>query len=171
MHHKVQQTQQKQPIKRRDCPAVFNVCAVPPAVLCAILGLTIYQGQKVFECIQRGAIKVVKGLEGMFREERLMILILSNLEKRKLRCNYIALYSLLRRGSGEGGAQFFYLGTSDRTCGNIPKLHQERIRLDRRKHFFTDRVVKNQHISQRCGLCSNLSDFKGYLDNDINNMF
>lgn len=90
---------------------------------------------------------MVEGLEGMFCEEQLRTLSLSNLEKRKLRCNYLALYSFLRRGSGEGGAELFCLGTSDRTRGNIPKLHEERISLDRRKHFFTERVVKNQHTS------------------------
>lgn len=87
---------------------------------------------------------MVKGVEGRSCEEQLRTSSLSHLEKRKLRCNYIALFSLLRGESGEGGAELFYLGTSDRTHGNIPKLYQESIRLDGRKHFFTEKVVKNQ---------------------------
>lgn len=108
--------------RRGDCPAVFGVCAVSPAVLSALLGLTILKGWEVFKRIQRRATKVVKVVEGKSCEEQLRTLSLSNLEKRKLRCNYIALFSFLRGGSGEGGTELtelFYLGTSDTTHGNI----------------------------------------------------
>jgi len=50
--------------------------------------------------------------------------------------------SFLRRGHGEGGAELFSLGCSDRTGGNGSKMCQGRLRLHRRKHFFTERVVK-----------------------------
>ncbi|KAK4830125.1 hypothetical protein QYF61_008552 [Mycteria americana] len=98
---------------------------------------------QVLECIQRKATKLVKGLEGMSYEEWLRTLGLSNLEKRRLRGNLIALCSFLRRGHGEGGADLFSLGSSDRACGNSSKLHQGRFRLDIRKHFFTEREVKH----------------------------
>ncbi|KAK4811562.1 hypothetical protein QYF61_016021 [Mycteria americana] len=81
-------------------------------------------------------------LEGMSSEEWLRALGLSRLEKRRLMGNLIALCSFLRRGCGEGDAELFSWGSRDRTPGNGSKLHQGRFRLDMRKQFFTQRVVK-----------------------------
>ena len=77
---------------------------------------------KVLECIQKRATKLVQGLEGMSCEEQLRTLGLSSLEKRRLRDDLTGLHSFLRRGSGEGGADLFSLGSSDRTHGNGSKL-------------------------------------------------
>ena len=82
--------------------------------------------------------KAGERLEGMSCEEWRRTLGLSSLEKRRLRGDLIALYSFLRRGRGEGRAEFFALVPSDSTPGNGSQLHQGRFRLDIRKHFFTE---------------------------------
>jgi len=126
---------------------------------------------KVFACVQRKATKLVTGLEGMSCEEQLRTLGLSTLEKRRLRGNLMALYSSLRRGHGEGGADLFSLVPSDRTRGNGSKLHQGRFRLDIRKHFFTERVGKPWHRLPRDVVNTpSLSVFRRHLDNALHNM-
>ncbi|KAK4826122.1 hypothetical protein QYF61_005274 [Mycteria americana] len=126
---------------------------------------------KVLECIQRSATKLVKGLEGMYYEEQLRTLGLSSLEKRTLRGDLTTLYIFLRRGSGEGGADLFSLGSSDRMHGNGSKLCQGRFRLGIRKHFFTKRVVKPwNRLPREVVDAPSLSVFKRHLDNALSNM-
>ena len=81
------------------------------------------------------------------------------------------LCSFLRRGRGEGGAELFSLGSSDRTHGNGSKLHQGSFRLDSKKHLFTERVVKPwNRIPREVVDAPSPSVFKRLLDNALNNM-
>ena len=112
------------------------------------------------------------GLEGTSCEEWLRTLILPSSEKMSLRGDLIALHSFLKRGSGERGAKLLCLGFSDRTNGNGSKLHKRRFRLDIRKYFFTERVIKHWNRVPREVLnVPSLLVLKRYLDNALNNIF
>ena len=117
------------------------------------------------EKVQKRATKMITGLEHLPYEERLKHLGLFSLEKRRLRANVIETYKIMQGMSKVDRGKLFSLSQNTRTRGHTLKLRAGRVKTDKRKYFFTQRIVSLWNsLPQDVVMASGLDAFKRELD-------
>ena len=97
---------------------------------------------ELLEWVQKRATVMLRGLEHLSCEERLREWNLFSLEKWKLWGDFFATFQFVKRAHKQEGDWLFPWSDWDGTRANGLKLKEERLRLDVREKFFTQKVVK-----------------------------
>ena len=108
----------------------------------------------VLERVQRRAVRMIRGLEYLFYEDRLRELGLFSLEKRRLQGDLTVACQYLKGPAGKLGRDFLSGSAviGQRTGSNGFKPKEGRFTLDVGRKFFTQRVERPKHRPGWMGL-------------------
>jgi len=114
---------------------------------------------------------MIQGLEHLSYEERVREWGLFSLEKRRLQGDLVVVFQYLKGAYRKDGDSLFSKACCDRTRTNGFKLREGRFRLDRRKKFFTKRVVRHwNRLPREAVEAPSLETFKARLDGALRNL-
>ena len=117
------------------------------------------------ERCKRRVTKMITGLGHLPYEERLKHLGFFSLEKRRLRGDMIETYKIMQGRSKVDRGKLFSLSQNTRTRGHTLKLSAGRVRTDKRKYFFTQRIVSLWNsLPHNVVMASDLDAFKRGLE-------
>jgi len=123
----------------------------------------------LLEQVQRRATKMIRRLEHLSYEERLIELGLFSPEKRRLWEDPIAAFQYLKGAYKKDGEKHFSRACHDRTRDFT--LNKGRFKLDIRKKFFTVRVAKTlAQIAQRSCGCPIPRNIQGQVGPALSNL-
>ncbi|KFU84556.1 hypothetical protein M959_02710, partial [Chaetura pelagica] len=122
------------------------------------------------ERVQRGDMKMIRGLEQLSYENRLRELGLFSLKKRRLQRNPIATFQYLKGVCKKVGEDLFTRACNDRTRGNGFKLEKGRFKLDIRKKLFNMVVDHWNRLPREVVGDPSLELFKIRLDGALSNL-
>ncbi|KFQ77979.1 hypothetical protein N337_06011, partial [Phoenicopterus ruber ruber] len=125
----------------------------------------------LLERVQRRDTRMIKGMKHLTYEDRLRELDLFSLKKTRLWGDLIVAFPYLKGVYKKDGDKLFSRPCCDRTRGNGFTLKEGRYRLDRRKTFFTMRVVKHwNRFPREVVEAPSLETFKVRLDGALSNL-
>uniref|UniRef100_K7F1Z4 Reverse transcriptase domain-containing protein n=1 Tax=Pelodiscus sinensis TaxID=13735 RepID=K7F1Z4_PELSI len=117
------------------------------------------------ERVQKRATKVIRGLERVPYEERLKRLGLFSLEKRRLRGDMLEVYKIMSGVERADKEKLFISSHNRRTRGHQMKLMGSRFKTNKRKFFFTQRVVNLWNsLPEEAVKARTIIEFKEKLD-------
>ena len=123
------------------------------------------------EQVQRRATRLIPELSSLPYEERLKALQLTTLEDRRIRGDLIEVYKLVHGIENVDHTQFFKIirsGPSTVTRGHQLKLEMPHCRTERRRNFFSVRVInKWNSLPADVVFSPNVNAFKHNYDNHI----
>jgi ribonuclease P/MRP protein subunit RPP40 len=125
----------------------------------------------MMERVQRRATKMIYGLWRVTYEDRLKLLGLTTLEKRRQRGDMIMTYRILNGLEKGNYRDLFQEAASTSTRGNCRRLMKTRSRLNITKFSFGRRVVNGWNsLSDDVVLASNVNKFKNRYDEELQQM-
>ncbi len=117
------------------------------------------------ERVQRRATRMIEGYWDLSYEERLEKTGLIPLDKRRVRGDLIEVFKMMKGIDHVDFENFFKISNIKNTRGHCYKLSKQRCKGERRRNFFTQRVINHWNkLPQEVIEADSVNSFKNKLD-------